>query len=258
MVYEDLLFRFVEVSKKILKNNLVGIYLHGSATMGCFNPQKSDLDLIIIVEEGISNVTKIEFMSEIIVLNEESPAKGIELSIVKKEFCNPFVYPTPFELHFSKMHLNWFKENPEDYVEKMKGTDKDLAAHFTVINIFGNVLFGKEIDEVFGIVPKKDYVDSIWYDIKNACEVITDNPMYITLNLCRVLAYLQENIVLSKKTGGQWGLNVLPHKFHSLIQEALQSYDTDKEMVVNTKTALEFADYMVSKIVKYKDKLCNE
>ena len=33
--------------------------------------------------------------------------KGIEMSIVTKTVCNPFVYPTPFELHFSAMHIGW-------------------------------------------------------------------------------------------------------------------------------------------------------
>lgn len=55
------------------------------------------------------------------------------------EFCNPFVYPTPFGLHFSAAHLKWFQENPDDYVKKMNGTDKDLAAHFTIINHCGVV-----------------------------------------------------------------------------------------------------------------------
>lgn len=33
---EKLLNAFVEASKKILEDNLAGIYLHGSASMGCF------------------------------------------------------------------------------------------------------------------------------------------------------------------------------------------------------------------------------
>ena len=37
---------FVEQSKEILKDNLVGVYLHDSAVMGCYNPAKSDIDLI--------------------------------------------------------------------------------------------------------------------------------------------------------------------------------------------------------------------
>ena len=46
---DKLLNEFVEKSKEILGDNLVGIYLHGSSVMGCFNPKKSDLDLIIVV-----------------------------------------------------------------------------------------------------------------------------------------------------------------------------------------------------------------
>mgnify|MGYP006922406171 CR=1 FL=1 len=33
--------------------------------------------------------------------------------------------------------LKWYQENPQDYVEKMKGVDRDLAAHFTIIERFG-------------------------------------------------------------------------------------------------------------------------
>lgn len=258
MIYEDLLFRFTEMSKKIFKNNLVGIYLHGSAAMGCFNSKKSDLDLILIVKNDIPSAVKMEFMKKVIELNEEAPAKGIELSIVKKEFCNPFVYPTPFELHFSAMHLNWFKAQPEDYIEKMQGTDKDLAAHFTIINKCGVVLFGEKISEVFGKVRKNDYIDSIWLDIEDAREDIVTDSMYITLNLCRVLAYLQEDLILSKKSGGEWGLSTLPQEFHALIQEALQSYETDREMIIHLETAKRFAEYMLSQIEQCKAKLCEE
>lgn len=81
----------------------------------------------------------------------------------------------------------------------MKGTDKDLAAHVTIINHRGKVLYGQEIKEVFGEVSKQDYFDSIWFDIEGAQEDILDNTMYITLNLARVLAYQKENLILSKR-----------------------------------------------------------
>jgi streptomycin 3"-adenylyltransferase len=72
----------------------------------------------------------------------------------------------------------------------MKGTDKDLAAHFTIINYRGKVLYGQEIKEVFGEVSKQDFFDSIWSDIEGAQEDILDNTAHITLNL--------ENTVLRK------------------------------------------------------------
>lgn len=248
MVYENLLLRFAEMSKHIFGDNLVGVYLHGSAAMDCFNPQKSDLDLILVVEHDIPDSDKLAFMGNVVKMNEEAPAKGIELSIVKKEYCNPFVYPTPFELHFSCMHLQWIKENPEDYVKKMHGTDKDLAAHFTIIRRFGIVLYGAGIKEVFGEVPAKDYMDSICADVENACEEILDNPLYVVLNLCRVLAYLREDLVLSKKAGGEWGIKTLPREYHALIENALECYATDREMKVESELAKDFAKQMLAQM----------
>lgn len=42
-VLNDLLEDFVIQSQKILGDNLVGIYLHGSAVMGCYNEKKVKL-----------------------------------------------------------------------------------------------------------------------------------------------------------------------------------------------------------------------
>ena len=42
---EKVINEFVKKSQEILEDNLTGIYLHGSAVMGCYNPKKSDLDL---------------------------------------------------------------------------------------------------------------------------------------------------------------------------------------------------------------------
>lgn len=255
MVYEDLLLRFTEMSRATLGDNLIGIYLHGSAAMGCFNPQKSDLDLILVVEKEIPDATKLEFMWNVVELNKEAPAKGIELSIVKNVYCDPFVYPTPFELHFSCTHLNWFREKPEDYVEKMKGTDKDLAAHFTIIRKYGIVLYGAGIEEVFGEVPQKDYIDSIWFDVENACEDIVENPLYVTLNLCRTLAYLQEGLVLSKQAGGEWAMRILPEKFVGLIEAALECYKSDREMTVDQELMQDFASQMIMHIEEYHNRI---
>lgn len=246
--YNDLLARFVDLNRLILGENLVGIYLHGSYVMDCFNPRKSDLDLLIVVEDIIPDDVKKRYMDMVVLLNEEAPAKGIELSIIKKRVCNLFVYPTPFELHFSIAHLDWYKSNPEDYIQHMKGTDKDLAAHVTILNHRGKVLYGQEINEVFGEVSRQDYFDSIWCDIEKAQEDIADNTMYITLNLARVLAYRKDNLILSKEEGGRWGLANLPVKYHPIIITALEEYESGNLSQYNMELAVEYAKYMLREI----------
>ena len=56
--YQELLDRFVSENRKILGDNLVGVYLHGSAAMGCFHPETGDLDLLTVVNDPLSDETK--------------------------------------------------------------------------------------------------------------------------------------------------------------------------------------------------------
>lgn len=246
--YRNLLDRFVQQNRAILGDNLIGIYLHGSAAMGCFHCKKSDIDLLIVIKQEISKERKQQYMDMVIDLNKQAPAKGLELSVVKIEVCHPFVYPTPFELHFSNSHLNWYISNPKDYIAKMKGTDKDLAAHVTILYHRGKTLYGKEIKEVFSEPSKADYFDSIWFDIKNAEEEIIENPMYMTLNLCRVLTYKKENFILSKQEGGEWGLVNIPKQYSDLISDAITEYQTGGSMQFDESLAKEYATYMLEQI----------
>lgn len=256
---KELLEDFIWNSKNILCDNLIGIYLHGSLAMGCYNNgnvsggsriyPKSDIDLLVVVKDDVSREMKRQYMDMVVALHNKAPSKGIELSIVKETVCRPFVYPTPFELHFSAAHLNWYLSNPEDYIEKMNGTDKDLAAHFTIIYHRGKTLYGKEIKSVFSEVSGEDYMDSIWLDIKNAKEDIIDDTMYITLNLCRVLAYKKERLILSKQEGGEWALHHLSDpQYKKMVCFALEEYKTGNAVSIMQADAVRFAEYMLKNI----------
>ncbi len=239
---------FVKCAREILKDNLLGVYLHGSAAMGCYQPKKSDLDFLAVVREDMTDADKRAFLDSVVMLDAAGPAKGIEMSIVTRDVCDPFVYPTPFILHYSRMHTEWYRRDPEDYIRKMNGTDKDLAAHFTVIRERGRCLYGLPVREVFGEVPEENYLDAIWDDIGEAEEEITENPMYLTLNLARVLGYLKEKKVLSKKEGGEWGLEALPEEYHPLIRCALHEYEDGAEVQYDGAAARRYAAYMLKQI----------
>lgn len=175
----EVLTHFVSMCQRMMGKNLVGVYLHGSLAMGCFNPWESDLDLLVVV-------------------------------------------------------------------------DKDLAVHATISHSYGKVLQGQEIPQVFGEVPRAAYLDSIWEDISDAREEILTQTVYITLNLCRVLAYLREGLVLSKKAGGEWGLQAVPGKYHPFLRSALSSYGTDADMTQDEETAAGFAEFMLFAMEKEK------
>lgn len=244
---------FTRQTGDILGDNLVGVYLHGSAVMGCFNEVKSDIDLLVVVDQALTDDVKRRYMDMVVALNECAPPKGIEMSVVRRNVLKPFLYPTPFELHFSPAHLRWYRINPADYISRMKGTDRDLAAHFTILYHRGRCLCGEAISEVFEEVKGEYYRDSIWDDVKGAEEEIQANPTYIILNLCRVLAYEKEGLILSKREGGEWGLSRLPEKVHPLLRDALADYASDEPREYDTNLAAEFSAFMKDSIASARD-----
>jgi len=247
-VLEQITSAFAQQCREILGGNLTGVYLHGSAAMGCFNEQKSDIDLLVVVEKRVPDETKRRFMDMVVDLNEKAPEKGIEMSIVRRAVCDPFVYPTPFELHFSVAHLDWYRTDPDGYVANMKGTDKDLAAHMTIVRERGKCLCGAPVGQVFGEVPAEAYFDSIRCDIAQAEDDILSDPVYVVLNLCRVLAYKREKLILSKAEGGRWGLEELPEGYRGLVGQALAGYENGTSVCPDERLAAEYAAYMLDEI----------
>lgn len=239
---------FVSRGKKILGDRLEGIYLHGSSVMGCFNPRKSDIDLLVVVKEAVPDAVKTAFMDMVVDLNGKAPAKGIEMDMVRTDVCRPFVYPTPFDLHFSIKHLDWYRTNSSDYIQKMNGENKDLAAYFEVIRRQGKCLCGSPIEQVFGEVSREAYLDSILCDVADAEEDIQTNTAYIVLNLLRVMAFIKEDAVLSKKEGGEWGIAKLPEAYRPLVRLALDEYVSDQKPDYTGEPLQDYARFMLGQI----------
>lgn len=242
-----LLAAISDAYQSILGSKLTGIYVHGSLAFGCFRWDVSDIDFLVVVREPLTLSQKEALIAKLLELDDYAPPKGLEMSVVLEQVCTSFRYPTPFELHFSNAHKSRCRENLAEYCRTMNGTDPDLAAHITVIHRVGYALYGKPIPEVFGPVPKEAYLDSILGDIADASEAITQQPVYCILNLCRVLAYLEEGLVLSKEQGGYWGISHLP-EHAALIRSALDTYTQSTDLPAEPPKLEAFAVSMLRKI----------
>jgi streptomycin 3"-adenylyltransferase len=180
-------------------------------------------------------------MQEMEALCEQGPPKGFEMSVVLAKHCKKFVYPTPYEFHFSN--------SPQDPCDRSDQSDRDLAAHFMVINKAGAVLCGPCIPEVFADVPVWYYLDSICKDVENAREDVVNNPVYVILNLCRVYVYMKDGLVLSKEAAGQWGLDNLPGQYRKLIAAVLEYYTEGADFDLDKDLRDSFCKYMLGLIL---------
>lgn len=233
----------------VLRENLRGIYVHGSIAMDCFNPSSSDLDVLIVVKDRLSLETKKQLGDVHLKLSKQF-ALAVELSVILQNVLENFVYPTPFEFHYGDDHIETFRNGTIDLTTPR--TDPDLAAHFVITKKYRIALHGISAQNTFPDVPPENYLDSIVKDAEwsynnimaggddGECRV----PMYGVLNFCRVLAFIDDQQITSKRSGGEWALAHLPDAYKPVIQEALNEYTpTGSSKPVDCRLLKRFAAY---------------
>lgn len=218
--------RYVADVRAILGDALIGVYLHGSLAMGCFNPAQSDLDLLVVTRAPMTATTRRD-VAEHLLRASRQPAP-IEVSFLTLAMLTPWRHPPPFDFHYSEM---WRDAYTRDLAgERWRAwnaseqRDPDLSAHITVVRQRGVALYGPPAAQVFPAVPEADYIAAIVADVAEALDRIYADPVYAILNACRTLAFLQTRQVLSKKEGGEWALERLPLTLRPLTQKALMHY----------------------------------
>ncbi len=228
---KSFIFKFKGAIKKILNEDFLGFYLHGSLAMGGFNPISSDIDVLVVTNKPMK-VEKKRNLAQFF-LNFSNSSHPIEISFLNKEQLMDWKHPCPFDFHYSEY---WRKQYESDLLKETYKfinediiTDPDLAAHITITNHKGICLEGPTIDEVFPLVPRTDYISSIVGDYQECLADIEEDPIYCSLNMIRVFWYLKEGVISSKQEAGNWGLKNFPEEFKNTIRKVIDSYTSKRE-----------------------------
>ena len=254
MDVKKLMIEVNEWVKEILKDNYVGVYFHGSLRLGSFNPDRSDLDFIIVVKNKLSLEVKEKLFDKMLENENLFPKKGFEFSVVLEENCINIKHPVPYELHGSRSYTERYKKDKSIAINDDYKVDPDLASHFNVINVPNDSMdFGKPSSEVFEKVPKEYVIDSNYQDTLDCAEEIVNNPVYCVLNLCRFYALIRNDLTLSKYDGGKWALENMDSNYNDIIKTAMEDYLNDKDSIYNEEELKEFAFEALNKINNYLD-----
>lgn len=221
---------FVALVKEGLRENLHGVYLHGSLAMGCYYRPKSDLDLLATVKGPVCPADLRALALHIARYAQQRPTAGnIEFSLLTKEAAAAPIHPSPYLLHYSS---HWHERILSDAVQYGEcALDPDLSAHLRCTKQHGYCLYGAPIDEAIGEVPWDAFMAAVLDDLEWILddENILESPYYGILNICRVLQLLMtgETRVYSKEEGALWALDALAPQYHPTINAALAIYRAD-------------------------------
>jgi len=209
--------------------NLLGIYLHGSLALGGFQPRRSDMNVIVVTGQRIDLETKRACMTMLLRVSQMPCPIDIRF-LVQSALC-PLQHPLPCDLQYDE---TWRETTQQDLRDgswqdwhERTWRDPELTIDLTVLHHAGICLCGRPIAEMFPPVSAHLFQEAIVQTMQIARGHSTQDPVSFVLNACRICAYLQEGLILSKEAGGMWGLAHLPDPYHPLFEQSLALYRSE-------------------------------
>ena len=181
---------------KVAAAGLVGVYLHGSAVLGDWSAPASDVDVLVVVEDGVTS-SAADFLAEVLGSDRECPGAGLEASVVEARAASAPTAPWPFVIHATTT------QNDRKLVSGTSGGgDIDLILHYAVARSHGWAAYGPEPQLVVGAIPDDVVASQLARELHWAVEHA--GASYAILNACRALRFRDTGTLCSKTDGGNW------------------------------------------------------
>jgi streptomycin 3"-adenylyltransferase len=207
----------------------IAVVLHGSLALGEFWPGQSDVDVLVFVDGPLTRDQAQGLATGFLAVSGQ-PAP-IEVSVLERRVLAAWVHPAPYLFHYSEAWRDRITQmlTDESTAWLTEQTDPDLTAHLVVVRQAGILLHGMV---TLPVVPRDQAFAAVWYDIATAEADVVDNPMYVILNLCRTLWWLEHGEVLSKSAGGAALLPSLIGDAQAVVAAVLAARATGQAVTV--------------------------
>jgi streptomycin 3"-adenylyltransferase len=225
------------------------VALHGSLALGEFVPGQSDLDVLVVCAEALT-VAQVRALAHVLLAESLQPAP-IEVSVLVRGALAAWVHPAPYVFHYSE---SWRDRTTQLLADPATDwlavhTDPDLTVHVVVARQAGIVLHGS-VD--WPVPSRADALAAVWYDIACAEADVVDNPVYVILNLCRTLWWLEHGVVLSKSAGGVALLPSLSGDAQAVVAAVLAARATGQAVTVEPVRLRAVAGVLLARVRRWR------
>ncbi len=184
-----------------LDGRLTAAYLHGSAALGGWTAERSDVDILFVVADAITAAAAAVAGRALLSAAVGCPGRCLEASIVTAGAAVRPAPPWPFVLHVGLHDGEQVLVMGQVLaMPTARSGDTDLLMHYAVCRAAGVALAGPPPDAAIGAVDRRlilGYLaDELGWGLANAQE------NYAVLNACRALAYLRNGRIVAKVAGG--------------------------------------------------------
>lgn len=244
-------------AQAILGRGLVGVYMVGSLSMGDFDPQRSDIDLIIVTDAPVEERRFLElremharlsasgsrWSSKIDAVYAPRAALGNDASFLE---AVP-VLEAGCPLTLQSLETGWSVQcyNLRAHGRALLGPKPQTLVEAVDPERMRRA--GKEIAEIWRDEARTDLT---WLDWLRERE----NQQFVVLTLCRLLYTLETDTVTSKPGAARWAQQALDGRWQTLIDTAARQQPDQQTLTADEEAeTLALVQYTVDRFSQWAD-----
>ncbi len=215
--------------REALGENLAGFYLCGSLALGGFDPETSDVDVLVVTGRPVSDA---EFAA-LKALHERLPAEGNDFSLDYDVYY--IDRGTIRRFKEGQRHVKvglgepfgWSDHRPNWVLERWTVRERGVTVTGPDPKTLIDPISTAQIREAVGDELRKRVVH--WADGSWPHEVLLHRgaQVFEIETVCRALYTIESGELTTKRQAVSWGLDALPEPWHALLEWS-QGYRGDK------------------------------
>ncbi len=214
-VLEPITGPFIDDLQGMLGPQLVAVYLYGSAITGGFEPDLSDLDLVVVIESDarLLDLSRIEVLHDRLAARHPDWTDRLDIAYVGRPTLATF-----------RSGGTVASVSHEDALQLYDDADGWLQTWYLVRHA-DTALLGPPVADVIPPIERREFVNAVARDTDRivrrlATEQRPGLVAYTILTLCRVLRALHDGAMTSKQEAAAWVSDRMPDA-RPAIDEAL-------------------------------------
>jgi predicted nucleotidyltransferase len=204
------------------------VMLHGSLSAGGFRPERSDIDLLAVVDGSLAD-EQAAVVERLVRRADFGGAAGIELDVVTAEVAG-----APNRAPALEMHLSRYDRLPDDIEVQRRVTGApDLLVELSMARAQGRALVGTAPHEVIAPVPADWIVERGRYWLMTWRSRTDDvrHAAFMVLTACRIWRFAVERVHCPKAEAARRALD--RDASLMVVRQALRQYEHDPAGVVD-------------------------
>lgn len=186
-----------------LVRDLVGVYVSGSLALADFDPDRSDVDLAVVMADGVPRSVRADVLQRVRHRVLPCPARGLELVGYPLESVT---LPTPgpgFVLELNDGPGMPYQAHLDPHDRDRRVGDFWYLIDRAIVRSCGVALLGPPPQQLFAVQPDEWVHQALRASVRWHEEAPNRNAV---LNACRALHWLHHRTWASKSTAGHWYL----------------------------------------------------